>query len=162
MPNLLDLCNDKRFSETQKMYFWKRVFENSSQDIDSFVVAYNCMREVWVKYDYGGISVGRSLRATLIELAFDCLEFRYLGELEQLIGILIAMYHSPEYINANKWFDYEITIQELPMGERIFLVSAAMALGITFVPDISVCTQEYLLECISKGREKIRISRKAD
>jgi hypothetical protein len=160
MTKLLELCNDVRFSERQKSFFWGSV-ETSlrSYGKNYLTVAERCMSEVWIRYDLGGISIGRSLRAVVLEQSFDLLRKGFLLETIELVSILVAMYHSPDYINTHRWFDYPITIEDLPITERAFLVTALMSLTCFLdveIPDISLCTSEYILKRVEEGKEKIR------
>lgn len=161
---LMDLCNDKRFNSFQIRFFWHNVLKIFSKNyfISPFEIGLECLRNLWIIYDLGGISVGRSLRSVLLDLAIDLLKYRYLEDLDKVIGILVAMYHSQEYINKNNWYDFDITFEDLPMRERILLVSAAISFGTKVVPDIDTCTEEYIWEVINTAKEKVRLTTKTD
>ena len=75
------------------------------------------------------------------------------------MAILLAMYHSPEYINEKKWFDFHVTITGLPLQHRIWLLTAASALEITDMPEIVLCTDEYVHACVDKAKAKRREKR---
>lgn len=161
---LVDLCNSSSFNNFQKSFFWRHVLAHFSENPFSspFDIANSCLTTLWVQYDRGGISIGRSLRTVLLELAIDLLDLSCVKEAEKLIAILVAMHHSPSYINSQKWLDYEVDEESLPMGERVLLCAALIALGLRYIPDIEECTDSYIWEHVNAGKEKKRSFRKAD
>ena len=160
MPKLLDVVNDERFSPRQKTYIWKRVHEYSPEGKSKLDIAKDCLKRLWQIYDSGGISVGRSMRAEILEEAYSLIEVGLLEEAKGLLAILVVMYYSPEYINKNKWYDFEVSVDELPLLDRTYLVPAALALGIDDVPDISVCSLDYIGTLLDDAEDKRRNLRK--
>lgn len=161
---LVDLCNSSSFNDDQKKFFWKNVLVYFSENPFSQPndIANSCLTKLWLLYNRDGVSTVRSLRTTILELAIDLLDAYCVKEVEALVAILVAMYHSPEYINSHCWFTNEVSNDNLPVEERVLLSTALIALGSRYVPDITECTDSYILEHINAGKEKKRSFRKAD
>lgn len=156
MPKLIDVINDDRFSVHQKTYIWKRIKEYSPEGKAKLDITKDCLSRLWQIYDSGGISVGRSMRAELLEVAHSLIEVGLFDEAKALLAILVAMYYSPEYINKNHWYDFVISIDELPLVDRTFLIPAVLALGMKDIPDISLCTLEHIRALLNNAKEKRR------
>jgi hypothetical protein len=140
MPALVDLCNNKKFGNSQKKYFWRKVEEIRLQEGGAKVKALGCLVEVWKGYDMGGHSYGRSLRSFLLEFIISSIEKNEDKDTEKIkltLSILIAMYFDYKYINEHGWFDYKLENHcELPLKERILLCSAGFLLEVDDIPDI--------------------------
>lgn len=162
MPKLTDVINDERFLPAQKARIWNKVKEYSPEGKPKLDIAKDCLNQLWQIYDSGGISVGRSMRACLQEEAWELIEVNLLEEAKELLAILVAMYHSPEYINQNKWYDNMPidSMSELPLNDRTFLIPAVLALGVEDIPDISLCTLEHIGTLLDEAEEKRRNLRK--
>lgn len=156
MPKLLDVVNDARLSEKQKAFIWKRVHEYSPKGKPKLDIAKDCLSNLWQIYDSGGISVGRSLRAAILEEAHSLIEAGLFQAAKTLLAILVAMYYSPEYINKNGWFDFVVCIEDLPLLDRTYLVPAVPALGVDEIPDISLCTLEHIKALLDDGKDTRR------
>lgn len=140
MPALIDLCNSKKFGNSQKKYFWKKVNEIRLQEGDAKEKALECLIEVWRGCGGGGHSHGRSLRSFLLEFLISSIkknEDKNREKIKLTLSILIAMYFDYKYINEQGWFDCKLENQcELPLKERILLCSAGFLLEVDDVPDI--------------------------
>jgi hypothetical protein len=158
MPKLSDLLVDKRFSKAQRDHVNKQITLRISKGKNKRVAALRCLRELWVSYDYDGIS-GRSLRACILEEILQLRESHFEEEVKQLLAILVAIYHDVDYLNRSKWYDYEVTITTLPLEYRILLLSAATALGIEDLPTINADTDSIATELVAQCKEKRRAAR---
>ena len=155
MPQISDLHKDCSHQGSQREYIKRKVKEVLEDSLDQDSKVRRCIRRLWSRYDSGGISIGRSLRAVLLEETYQLLESGLIDEAKELLAVMIAMYHSPEYINEHKWFDYEVSIDLLPVEERILLLAVASILGVVKVPDITTCTDDYVFSLTQKvGRKR--------
>lgn len=99
MPNVLDLYESDSISVTQKNHILKRVEEAFASHEDKTVVLQDSLGELAWRYSEGGISVGCSLRGVVLDEAIICFDSGFTENTKELIAILLAMYHSPKYIN---------------------------------------------------------------
>lgn len=161
MPKLSDLLNDERFPKAQRDYVNQRIKTNLPEGKDKILAAQDCLQELWHSYDYDGISMGRSLRSAVLEEILQQLNSHFKEEAKQLLAILVAMYHDANYINKSKWYDYHVTVETLPLGYRILLLSACVALGLDNLPEVVSETDSITLQLMFQGKEKRRLAWKA-
>lgn len=139
MKSLVHLCHDTHIPQKQKEFFCKFVIENLATDAPSFDIATRCLSNLWERYDSGGMSAGRSLRAALLEevissLREGCIDSR----VKLILSILLGMYHDASYINAQEWYDYHIEyFFESDVLHRVWLSVAAFCLDIDDVVEMS-------------------------
>jgi hypothetical protein len=117
------------------------------------------MRSLWTSYDLGGISVGRSLRSVILEQATECFDFNLMEESKYLVSLLICMYHNPSYINRNGWYDFTVSVENMPVGEVSILVSIGTFFNLEDIPDISECEAEKIFSFVNKCSDAIRVLR---
>lgn len=139
MRSLVLLCKDPAIPTRQREKFCEDVVEALSRDSAPKQIALEVLRALWVSYDSGGISAGRSLRATLLEKIIHCIDDdENLSLMQNFFSILLGMYHDPVFINAGKWFDYSIEhFYETNLFHRTWLATAAFALEIDDVEDMA-------------------------
>ncbi|MFA5132430.1 MAG: hypothetical protein WC444_03860 [Candidatus Paceibacterota bacterium] len=159
MPKLSHLLTDERFSSAQREHVRTRVAANISRGEDAKSSAQVCLQELWQSYDYDGISMGRSLRACILEELLQLLDGCFDDEARQLLAFLVAMYHDVDYLNSVGWYDYVVTIEALPLGYRILLLSAAVALDIEELPEIDEESNSIVRQLVLEGKEKRRLVR---
>ena len=135
------LCHDPGIPERQKNVFCSKLLELVGSNQTAVEIALCSLRLLWVRYDTGGISVGRSLRASLLEESLSLLAknpHRGRGRVGALLSILLGMYHDHRYINTMGWYDYEVGhFSESDLMHRVWLVTAAFSLEIDDVADMS-------------------------
>jgi hypothetical protein len=138
MRSLAVLCHDSSIPIGQRDIFCSRVVWYLSEEKKLGEVALSCLRSVWIQYDTGGISVGRSLRSTILETILARLEDKKDDvQMRILFSILLGMYYDHEFINAAKWHDYPIEhFSEDGLTHRIWLSTAAFCLEVDEVADM--------------------------
>ncbi len=150
MRSLVLLCHDPSIPTPQKERFCERIIESLSEDKRLIEIALENLRQLWVRYDTGGISCGRSLRSSLLGkliLLFD--EDENTTEGRMLLSILLGMYYDPAFINTNDWYDYEIGhFCEVEFTHRLWLATAAFALGVDEVTDTADWTIDELRQIL--------------
>ncbi len=159
MQKIAEIRNDARIPEAQRLHVEARIKAIKSRKEDTLSIVMYCLQEIYISYDNGGISVGRSVRALLLEEATCLLRVGCTNEAKKLVAILVAMYYSPLYINEHGWFDFETTIELLPLVERIFLLAVSDLLEIQEVPEVSDCTIEHIQHLVGKNEAKRRALR---
>lgn len=133
------LCNDPSIPEGQRKRFCEKVIESLSIDQPLKEIALISFRELWIRYDTGGISCGRSLRAALLEEIISAVNQEKEEEFVRVpLSILLGMYHDHAFINANGWYDFEIGhFSESDLSHRVWLSTAAFCLEVDEVADMS-------------------------
>lgn len=139
MKSLVHLCHDAGIPKRQREFFCSTVITLLSEDGSPREIAINCLRNLWIRYDSGGISVGRSLRAALLEAILSEVMEGFLGEKARLrFSLLLGMYHDHTFINAQGWYDYQIEhFHESDVLHRVWLSVAAFCLHIDEVVEMS-------------------------
>ncbi len=125
MPKVADLYDSDSFPVAQKNHILKRVKTALALREDVATVLQHNLGELAWSYSTGGISGGRSLRSVVLDEAIICFDFGFNENTKELIAILLAMYHSEKYINEKRWFDFHVTLTELPIQHRIWLLTVA-------------------------------------
>ncbi|MBP9782370.1 MAG: hypothetical protein KBC50_01405 [Candidatus Pacebacteria bacterium] len=162
MKSLIVLCHDPVIPEGQRKRFCQAVVEGVSAHDDLLHIAIEHLRLLWIRYDSGGISVGRSLRSALLEKVMDTLiaaedrqeslETITPSEIERakkLLSILLGMYHDYTFINQGEWYDYKIEhFYESDLFHRIWLSVAAFCLDLDEVADMADWTIENIRELL--------------
>ena len=153
MRSLTDLCSDNGFSENQKKYFAEEVdalLEESGMDR---VGALFYLSRLWQHYDVGGHSMGRSLRALILEKIRAWLMWaggvpdeQDIQKAKTALSVLVAMHYDYRYINQHGWFDYHIEdVWDLPIRDRILVSAAAIAFGIDDIPSADDWSDERII-----------------
>lgn len=162
MKSLIVLCHDPVIPEGQRKRFCRAVVESISTDDDLLHVAVEHLRLLWIRYDSGGISVGRSLRSALLEKVVDTLiadEDRQesletitpseIGRAKKLLSILLGMYHDHVFINQGGWYDFKLDhFSEGDLSHRIWLSVAAFCLDLDEVADMADWPIENIRELL--------------
>lgn len=139
MKSLALLCQDDLIPEKQKEIFCREVLRYVSSEEDPVDTAITCLRNLWIRYDSGGISAGRSLRSAILEeVLFEIVEKRLSSRTRVLLSVLLGMYHSGSYINEQEWYDYPVGhFSESDVLHRVWLACAAFCLDIDDVAEMS-------------------------
>lgn len=162
MKSLIVLCHDPVIPEGQRKRFCQVVVESVSTDDDLLHIAIEHLRLLWIRYDSGGISVGRSLRSALLEKVTgiliaaedrqESLETITVSEIERakkLLSILLGMYHDHVFINQGGWHDFKLDhFSEGDLSHRIWLSVAAFCLDLDEVADMADWPIENIRELL--------------
>ena len=160
MPTISDLYDSGCFSEGQRNNILKRVEGALASHEDKTVVLQDSLGELAWSYSTGGISCGRSLRSLMLDEAIFLINSGLVEEAKEFISALLAMYHSPEYINEKGWFSFKVTITELHnVSHRIWLLTAAKVIGVNDMPEIAICTDKYILAMVDRSKSARREQR---
>ncbi|MDD2657799.1 MAG: hypothetical protein PHD04_04050 [Candidatus Pacebacteria bacterium] len=136
------LCEDSGFPKGQKEYFRTEVAALLAESGMGRGGALFCLSRLWQYYDVGGHSMGRSLRSVILDKVMDWLRASATDEAsvqkaKTLLSVLVAMHYDYEYINRQRWFDYQlVAMWDLPLRDRILVSAAAFALSIDDVPPL--------------------------
>ena len=130
MKSLALLMEDPGISSPQKQYFCQQAVELISLDLSPHEIALEALGHLWMRYDLGGISVGRSLRAALLKEITLALHTGYWSNrTKTCLSILLGMYHDHHFINSQGWYEYEIGhFSESDVLHRVWLSTAAFCL----------------------------------
>jgi hypothetical protein len=138
VKSLVLLCHDPLIPPRQQIRFCESLVTELSCEASNKDIALKALRALWVRYDSGGISCGRSLRASLLEKIIGCIDRdEDLPGTHTSLSILLGMYHDPVFVNASRWYDYKIEhFSEIELFHRIWLATAAFSLEIDEVADM--------------------------
>lgn len=133
-------------NEAQREYFCNLVMRilTPNRSIDSIIE--ENLQTIRVRYDYGGISLGRSLRSIILDSTLKNLREKNYAKTKECIRILLAMYYNKDYINNHHWYDFRV--EEFPYDNfEIYILSAVwMLLNIDEIPDIHSYDTKTILE----------------
>jgi hypothetical protein len=152
MIKVADLYSGGYFTALQTSRILSQVSRPFLQKEDKVQIAKHAIGELSWSYSTGGISAGRSLRSVVLDEAISCLNSDLIEETKELIAVLLAMYHSADYINKKNWYDYHVTMESLPVQHRIWLLTIAYGLNVTEMPDITTCTDEYIFALVATSK----------
>ncbi len=152
MTSVKALYANSGVSSGHREFFFKKLSE-VQKNVGGTPIekAYLSLQYVWRCYDTGGISVGRSLRALLIERALKLLKRNDVGPASIIVAHLVAMYHNHAYIEECGWYDYRLDfgLYGSSIQERVHLVAAAYALKVAgSIPDITNLTKDDFLRLV--------------
>lgn len=139
MKSLASLCHDVGIPARQQEFFCGKVVEIISSEALLTEIARECLSNLWIRYDSGGISMGRSLRAALLEYILDDLLDGSISDTSKcMFSVLLGMYHDHEFINTQRWYDYRLEhFHESDLLHRVWLSSAAFCLEIDEVAEMN-------------------------
>lgn len=149
--SLQTLYSDKGFlSMEQKKWFCEEVVNILNND-DSIEENLNyCLHQVWMSYDMGGHSIGRSERSILLESTRKFLTSNNPMQARKCLGLLLSMYHNIDYVRRRNWMDSTIPPIESPLDlntrELFPLVLAGFILDIDELPDINSFSPEDMTQ----------------
>lgn len=133
--SLVLLCHDSGIPERQKQVFCAKFLGLVSRNLKDVEISLLCLRLLWERYDTGGISVGRSLRSSLLEESISLLAknpHRLRKRIQTLLSVLLGMYHDHRYINTMGWYDYELGhFSESDLMHRVWLLPLPSCLRLT-------------------------------
>lgn len=130
MTSIEALYNNKDVPSGQRDYFWKEVESIIKGKKDPLTYA---IEKVYVSYDDGGHSLGRSLRSVTFEQAIREIRRGDRYSAGEKIAILVAMYHNNAYIEKHGWYDYPLDfVYGSSFFERIHLAVIAICLGFAY------------------------------
>jgi hypothetical protein len=159
MASLKSLYLKTGVSAAQRNAFWKKVRETKSKALqenknDKEKAALYLLQHLWSCYDMGGISVGRSLRALLLEHATKELREGKKKSPHKILATLVAMYHDQAHIRRWQWYDFPVADDDpysSSLTERIFLCSAVQLLELRGdIPDVSVYTHDDFRDLVKR------------
>lgn len=159
MRSLTALCNGDGFSIEQKKCFAEAVDILLEESGMGMTGALFCLSRLWQYYDVGGHSMGRSLRALILEKIRAWL--MWAGEVpdeqdmqkekaKTALSVLVAMHYDYQYINRHGWFDYRLEdTWDLPLRDRILVTAAARALGVDDIPSTDEWNDERVIALLN-------------
>lgn len=164
MKSLIVLCHDPVIPEGQRKRFCQAVVEGVSAHDDLLHIAIEHLRLLWIRYDSGGISVGRSLRSALLEKvmgmliaaedrqeSLESISSSEMVRVKKLLSILLGMYHDHTFINQGGWYDYKYPLMhfcESDLAHRIWLSVVAFCLDLDEVADMADWPIEKIRELL--------------
>jgi hypothetical protein len=156
MPKLFDLYLGDRFPVTQKELILKQVNGAFVKGKAKGVIAEECFQNLIHSYHAEGLSCGRSIRSILLDEAVFCFNAGFVEGSKELIAILVALYHSIEYINEQLWYGDRVSLDGISVHDRVLLLTIATALGVITLPEIDICSERHIYTSI----DRIKIERK--
>ena len=151
MTTLKELYEHPEVSVGHRSFFWHRVNDIFSKSEDKINIALQSLCYMFQRYSTGGISAGRSLRSLLLDRLLNDVRGGNFEHARKIIATILAMYHSHEYIEKTKWYDFPLDfgLYGSFLEERIQFSVVALALGAeNDIPDISNFTEEDFLNLL--------------
>lgn len=136
-------------SELQRSYFCRYVQRILSEPEFQEDTVRSILGKIWIRYDLGGHSVGRSRRSVLLEAAIEAMDHHDREKAKYLLAFLISMYHDIDYINSHNWLDFKIEhFTNAWLQDLYDLATAWILLGIDRLPDIQELTDEKMCQMV--------------
>ena len=156
MRSLKELYNDPRFTETKRKHLNEEITLLLMKSHTGKNGAVYCLNQLWLDYDAGGISIGRSFRSRILEQILSWLredgDDETLQKAKTALSIFVAMHYDYEYINEQKWFDYRLHgAQDIPLRARILASAAAFALEVDEIPSLNDWKNEQILALVNNN-----------